>query len=68
MKEENGVLLDHLKEIKAGLVERADEEKKVVEAYQRAERQKLDIESKIKAGEDEEEHYAKMVTLLETSI
>lgn len=33
--------MDHLKEIKQALVQKADQEKKLVEAYQKAEREKL---------------------------
>jgi len=43
-----------LKEIQGKLRDRADEEGKVVEAYRKAEREKLDLEAKIKEGEDEE--------------
>jgi chromosome segregation ATPase len=68
LQEENGVLMDHFKQIKQNLKAKQEEEAKVVEAYERVQRQKLEVVSKMQKSEDEEEHYSKMVTLLENSM
>lgn len=45
--------MDHLKEIKYNLKQKEDEERKVVEAYQRAERDRIALDAKIQVGEDQ---------------